>query len=840
MRNLKRALSLAVASVMLLGMMVVGSGAASYTDEADIENVTAVEVLNALGVMVGNDDGSFGAKEVVTRAEMAVIVCNILYGDKLNVGQFAGTHIFTDVPAWAEGYVNLAASLGIVAGVGDNRFDPDAPVTTAQATLMLCRALGYFQNQAEFGSDWALAAVTRGTKLGLFGDLRLATHEGLTRDNVAQLVFNTLTEAVPVMYNANFDIYYNDSTAWTQGVNYNWYDTLGYTNFDLAYDSQNGVDDFGRPTTLWGTGTVTAINSQTGKPTTVTITKDNEIITVPADTSYTFQGKVTAKTLYDTIGSAIMTDTSNWELFLEVDGKTQTVTKNSSSICNEIYSARTDNDTAFQGTGVSSLTEIFLDADNHKAYIAITNLYAAEVTRVRENDDGEFIATLSIKNKPSGLTDNTIEVAEGEYAKDDIVVVTVAVDEDEVKTIAKAEKVSGEVTAVKSGKYIKVDDTQYDAAVKYYNLANGDASLAAVDTDVDIYLDTYGNMIAADTQDTTKDYLYVEDAVKALGGLDAKVIFADGTEARINIVKVDAKDANLEATDVTSSKVFTYTVDSDEYTLTSISGDDEIRSTSGTDGGITKGSASISVDSSDSKTAVANNKTVFVDVENNKVYTGYQNVPTVATAAMYVVADKTSGLADIVFITSGVDNTTDDYWFYVAGNGCEETKVDGATLREYTVYTSEGEVQLTTKNLTLSANTTYKVKTVTSEGYVTATEGAGTDFAAPLGAGADAGNVKSAENGVLSLSGSGGVGSGDYSGCVGKTLFTYDEDTVFLTITAKSGTKTDSVEIGNVNDIIADGDAEADETESIVYILSVDDKADDTPLVTLALIVIPA
>ena len=38
MRNLKRALSLAVASVMLLGMMVVGSGAASYDDVTSEHN----------------------------------------------------------------------------------------------------------------------------------------------------------------------------------------------------------------------------------------------------------------------------------------------------------------------------------------------------------------------------------------------------------------------------------------------------------------------------------------------------------------------------------------------------------------------------------------------------------------------------------------------------------------------------------------------------------------------------------------------------------------------------------------------------------------------------------
>ena len=88
---------------------------------------------------------------------MAVIICTMLYGAGVNVNQFAETSVFTDVPAWAEGYVNLCASLGIVAGVGDGKFDQ----TTAQAVLMLCRALGYFQS-ANFGSDWMLAATRQG------------------------------------------------------------------------------------------------------------------------------------------------------------------------------------------------------------------------------------------------------------------------------------------------------------------------------------------------------------------------------------------------------------------------------------------------------------------------------------------------------------------------------------------------------------------------------------------------------------------------------------------------------------------------------------------------------
>ena len=102
MRNLKRALSLALASVMLLGMMVVGSSAKGlddFSDNAEIVNKDAVAVTSAIGLFDGYEDGSFGPENVVTRAEMAVIICTMLYGAGVNVNQFAETNVFTDVPA---------------------------------------------------------------------------------------------------------------------------------------------------------------------------------------------------------------------------------------------------------------------------------------------------------------------------------------------------------------------------------------------------------------------------------------------------------------------------------------------------------------------------------------------------------------------------------------------------------------------------------------------------------------------------------------------------------------------------------------------------------------------
>lgn len=91
-------LSLALASVMLLGMMVVGASA-SYPDVTSENNEEAIEVMQLLGVMEGDDKGNFNPGKAVTRNEMAVIMCKLL---DLNTKDYAGSCPFTDVPAWAE------------------------------------------------------------------------------------------------------------------------------------------------------------------------------------------------------------------------------------------------------------------------------------------------------------------------------------------------------------------------------------------------------------------------------------------------------------------------------------------------------------------------------------------------------------------------------------------------------------------------------------------------------------------------------------------------------------------------------------------------------------------
>ena len=147
MRNLKRALSLVMAAVMLIGMMVVSAGAVSYdefTDKDEIVHTEAVSVLNTLNVIVGKDDGSFDPNGIVTRGEMAKIICVMLNGGEEPVLGVKSTPTFTDIKGhWAEKYIEYCVGLNVIAGRGNGKFDPDATVTGTEAAKMFLTALGY-------------------------------------------------------------------------------------------------------------------------------------------------------------------------------------------------------------------------------------------------------------------------------------------------------------------------------------------------------------------------------------------------------------------------------------------------------------------------------------------------------------------------------------------------------------------------------------------------------------------------------------------------------------------------------------------------------------------------
>ncbi len=99
----------------------------------------------------------------------------------------------TDIVAdrWSAGSIEYAANLGIIDGQGNGQFNPGTNLTGTEFAKMMLVALGYNADKEQLtDTDWALNASALGFLGGLEGDLT----QPLSREDIAQMVFNTLTE----------------------------------------------------------------------------------------------------------------------------------------------------------------------------------------------------------------------------------------------------------------------------------------------------------------------------------------------------------------------------------------------------------------------------------------------------------------------------------------------------------------------------------------------------------------------------------------------------------------------------------------------------------------------
>ena len=218
MRNLKRVLSLALAVMMLIGMMVVGANAAGYndfTDKDEIENKDAVSMLTTLGIINGMEDGSyFAPTEGVNRAMMAKMISVIMNQgvDKGNLYENTPTGL-TDVSnSWAKGHINFCYTTGIIAGRGDGTFDPDAGVTGTEAAKMLLVAAGYDPAvEGLTGAQWEIKTIALASKLGIFRNYTKPVTNALSRDDAALLIYNALDIEMIQKYEDGYAVAYEDS-----------------------------------------------------------------------------------------------------------------------------------------------------------------------------------------------------------------------------------------------------------------------------------------------------------------------------------------------------------------------------------------------------------------------------------------------------------------------------------------------------------------------------------------------------------------------------------------------------------------------------------------------------
>ena len=116
--KIRRFCSGLLAAVLLLGLMVLPAGAAAASTVSTEE---AIQVINALGIMVGDESGEFHLNRRVTRAEFITMAVNAT-GTGDQVGE-ASTSPYPDVPRthWAAGYVQAGVQAGLMG--------PSAPPT---------------------------------------------------------------------------------------------------------------------------------------------------------------------------------------------------------------------------------------------------------------------------------------------------------------------------------------------------------------------------------------------------------------------------------------------------------------------------------------------------------------------------------------------------------------------------------------------------------------------------------------------------------------------------------------------------------------------------------------
>ena len=172
-------------------------------EPADPDDTGVSDLLNTedhIQYLFGYPDGTFGPENNMTRAEVAQMFYNLLLDQDVEI-----TKTFDDVPAnaWYTKAVNTLASLDIISGVGDNKFEPERSITRAEFTAMAMKfAVGGEEGENIFSdvdeNDWFYDAVVNSIQYGWihgYGDGTFRPNNPITRAEVTAIVNNMLGRA---------------------------------------------------------------------------------------------------------------------------------------------------------------------------------------------------------------------------------------------------------------------------------------------------------------------------------------------------------------------------------------------------------------------------------------------------------------------------------------------------------------------------------------------------------------------------------------------------------------------------------------------------------------------
>lgn len=642
MRNLKRVLSLAMASVMLLGMMVIGAGAADktaadLTDSDKITNKEAVSLMVDLGIIVGKPDGSFAPTETIDRATMSKLIYFILMGTADETAFKGIPTPLTDVKGnWAEGFINYCYSMKIVAGTGNNTYNPNGKVTTASAAKMLLVALGYDAKLSKYENDamWSINIMRDAQSAGLLAGVTQRASDELTRDNAAQMIYNTLNaKTVTPRIDRDMGVEYLD------GYNAK-LTTLGYETYNLVKVTATVTGVASGKATLSNVAPALANSYVNNKlPATNDVVGKNVVIYVKG-TMNTTTGTVTAveKLISSTLavgdsvvlatvvgkGIANLTNatTSSHKDFLALLEDAPAAAANAApTVTYYVNGAATSganrygNGTsdaaaggyAADGTTVNTTVNVgtivakkgviveFVDTDNNgKANIVkITEKRVDTVTGKVETKvvDGKTqVRVPGVTGLSSYNSNNTTASVFGfeGLSKDDIVLSYTA---NGNYYIEKADSFSGRLTATKGGTDLIIGGSTYKVSGLTGSVSFAGVVAEGYNADVTYWIDNGGNIVAAEADEEIKAEYAIVTGWRDAGSfgevsIEAKLLMADGTTKTVKVSKFAATQtgtlADIDvvsdfaigfATSTSGAAPVTYSIDKDgNYRLKLIAG----------------------------------------------------------------------------------------------------------------------------------------------------------------------------------------------------------------------------------------------------------------------------
>ena len=642
---MKKLLALVLALVMSMSLVTISN--AAFKDADSIDYKEAVDVMNAVGVFVGDEKGNFNAKENLTREQAAKIIAYLELGSKA-ADAMVGGNTFTDVASsrWSAGFIAYCAQAGIVSGVGDGKFAPAGQLTALQFGKMLLVELGYDAKAEKMvGTDWAINTSKLMAKTKLMDGIDGSVNQVLTREKAAQMCLNALeapmvtyetkgssiiVNGADINFGASVAKYETSTIAKDQNISSQKLTSGEYTvelGEKLYKDLKKlgTTDAFMRSATEWKLKAA-SIGTYADK----------------ADATYTAATKISA--IYADLG--LSDGISKSKVTMYVDGEDVNYATDSS----------TKNFVKGETTKVGadgSLLNVYYDNDAETITLVLINTYVGEVGAVyKQSSTKDAYVTIKTGDgytKPA--TTIKSEYKTDAFAKGDIVAYTYSKKsgDDGIQSMALAEKVTGKMSTFTTAGSVTVGGTKYDANAKSVatvkETLNGDVDNG---TEVTAYLDAYGYVLYLKAN-TSKQYAVVLDygAGSRLESARVKLLFTDGTTKKVDLDKAVYMDGTTEklativsGTSTTSNEVskydiVSYTISSDGYKLTLVA-DAAQTSTSMNDKVITNGSPAMKFAST---TLPADGETIFLtetkkSSTSNTTYSVYEGIANVPTAKM--------------------------------------------------------------------------------------------------------------------------------------------------------------------------------------------------------------